>query len=90
LTGEARQVASGDFESFDLLIAMDRQNRDDLLRLAGSDADRQKVRLLRSYADGELDVPDPYYGGEDGFEEVVEIVERSCRALLGEISTTAR
>ena len=90
LTGKARQVASGDFESFDLLIAMDRQNRDDLLRLARSEDDRGKVRLLRSYADGELDVPDPYYGGEDGFEAVVEIVERSCRALLDELSSVAR
>ena len=90
LTGEARQVARGDFQRFDLLIAMDRQNRDDLLRLASSGPDREKVRLLRSYADGELDVPDPYYGGEDGFDAVVEIVERSCRALLEELSSVAR
>ena len=90
LTGEARQVARGDFEGFDLLIAMDRQNRDDLLRLASSDEGREKVRLLRSYADGELDVPDPYYGGEDGFAEVVEIVERSCRALLSELAPTLK
>jgi protein-tyrosine phosphatase len=65
---------------------MDRQNERDLLRLARTDDDREKVRLLRSYADGELDVPDPYYGGEDGFDEVVGIVERSCRALLEEIA----
>jgi protein-tyrosine phosphatase len=90
LTGEARQVAQGDFDGFDLLIAMDRQNERDLIRMARSDKDREKVRLLRSYADGELDVPDPYYGGEDGFAEVVEIVERSCRALLEEISTVQR
>jgi len=90
LTGEARQVARGDFDGFDLLIAMDRQNERDLIRMARSDEDREKVRLLRSYADGELDVPDPYYGGEDGFAEVVEIVERSCLALLEEISTVQR
>ena len=90
LTGEARQVARGDFDGFDLLIAMDRQNERDLLRMAGSEEDREKVRLLRSYTDGELDVPDPYYGGEDGFAEVVEIVERSCRALLEEISAVQR
>jgi len=106
LTGEARQVARGDFESFDLLIAMDRQNRDDLLAMAQSDGDRAKVRLLRSYADGELDVPDPYYWpsirgrlrsrirrsgrGEDGFADVVEIVERSCAALLEEVTPTRR
>ena len=90
LNGEARQVAHGDFDGFDLLIAMDRQNRDDLLALARSEGDREKVRLLRSYADGELDVPDPYYGGEDGFAEVVEVVERSCKALLEEITATHR
>jgi protein-tyrosine phosphatase len=90
LTGEARQVARGDFADFDLLIAMDRQNRDDLLALARSDEDRDKVRMLRSYADGEHDVPDPYYGGDDGFSEVVEIIERSCQALLDEISPVTR
>ena len=90
LTGEARQVALGDFDGFDLLIAMDAQNRDDLLALARSQGDRDKVRLLRSYADGELDVPDPYYGGEDGFADVVEIVDRSCRALLAEITPVHR
>jgi len=87
LTGKARQVGRGDFGSFDLLIAMDRQNERDLLALASSEEDREKVRLLRSYADGELDVPDPYYGGEDGFAEVVEIIERSCRGLIGDITT---
>ncbi len=86
LTGEARQVSHGDFAGFDLLIAMDRQNEHDLLRLARTGEDRGKVRLLRSFADGDLDVPDPYYGGEDGFADVVEIVERSCRALLDEVA----
>jgi protein-tyrosine phosphatase len=90
LNGTARQVGQGDFDGFDLLIAMDRQNEHDLLALARSDADKAKVRLLRSYDDGELDVPDPYYGGEDGFDEVVEIVERSCRALLDEITPAVR
>ena len=90
LTGEARQVARGDFEDFDLLIAMDRQNRDDLLALAQSESDREKIRLLRSYADGELDVPDPYYGGEDGFADVVEIIERSCKALIEDITTVSK
>jgi len=90
LAGEARQVARGDFDGFDLLIAMDRQNRDDLLAMAQSEEDRAKVRLLRSYADGDLDVPDPYYGGDDGFADVVDIVERSCEALLDEVAPTLR
>jgi protein-tyrosine phosphatase len=87
LTGKARQVGRGDFGSFDLLIAMDRQNERDLLALASSEEDREKVHLLRSYADGELDIPDPYYGGEDGFAEVVKIIDRSCRGLIRDITT---
>ena len=86
LAGAARQVAPADFESFDLIVAMDRANRDELLALAPSAVARERVKLLREYGDGaELDVPDPYYGGDDGFEEVLDIVERSCAALLEEI-----
>jgi protein-tyrosine phosphatase len=86
LTGAARQVDRADFEGYDLLIAMDRSNRDDLRAMALDDEAEAKVKLLREYGDGkELDVPDPYYGGEDGFAEVVEIVDRSCRALLDDI-----
>ena len=87
LTGTARQVTAADFEAFDMLVAMDRSNRDDLLALAPDGEARSRVRLLRESADGaELDVPDPYYGGEGGFAEVVEIVERNCAALLQAIS----
>jgi protein-tyrosine phosphatase len=87
VSGEARKVAYGDFSDFDLLVAMDRSNRDNLLALAQTEEDRRKVRLLRSYADGDLDVPDPYYGGEDGFDEVFGIIERSCAAMLEEVAT---
>jgi protein-tyrosine phosphatase len=86
LEGAARSVSEADFEAFDLVIAMDRSNRDALLRLATDAEGRDRVRLLREFGDGvEEDVPDPYYGGEDGFAEVVEIVERNCAALLDEI-----
>ena len=86
LTGAARRVDAADFEAFDLLIAMDRSNREALLRLAPDEAARRKVRLLREFGDGATgDVPDPYYGGADGFADVLEIVERACRALLEEI-----
>jgi protein-tyrosine phosphatase len=88
LTGSARQVDPADFERFDLLIAMDRSNRDRLLELAPTPAHRERVRLLREFGDGvEDDVPDPYYGGADGFEEVLEIVERCCAALLETVRT---
>ena len=91
LEGAARQVTAGDFGDWDLLIAMDRANQRELERLAPDDEARAKVSLLREYdplsvAEGDLEVPDPYYGGEDGFEHVLEVVERACRALLDEIS----
>jgi protein-tyrosine phosphatase len=88
LTGAARQVRAADFDDFDLLVAMDRANQRDLRRIAPDDEARAKVVLLRDYdpeAGSDLDVPDPYYGGEDGFEEVLDIVERSCRNLLSTI-----
>ncbi len=86
LGGSARQVTPGDFDHFDLLIAMDRFNRDDLLAMAPDDTARSRVRMLREFGDGgKLDVPDPYDGGAEGFAEVVEIVERSCAAMLAEL-----
>jgi protein-tyrosine phosphatase len=86
LTGSARQVSAADFERFDLLIAMDAYNRDDLRAMAPDDEASSRVRMLREFGDGEeLDVPDPYDGGVDGFAEVVEIVERNSTALLEEI-----
>jgi low molecular weight protein-tyrosine phosphatase len=90
LEGAARQVEPQDFEDFDLLVAMDGSNLRDLRALAPDAQAREKVVALRSFdplavQEGELDVPDPYYGGDDGFAEVVEIVDRSCRALLDEL-----
>jgi protein-tyrosine phosphatase len=64
---------------------MDRSNRDDLLRMARTPAERAKVRLLRSFdasAPPDADVPDPYYGGARGFDEVFDICDRACRGLL--------
>lgn len=86
----ARQVTLADFEEFDLLVAMDRSNHADLLELAPPHAE-DKVRLLREFdeqgaANGDLDVPDPYFGAHDGFAEVLGIVERCCAGLLDEVS----
>ena len=89
LRGVGRQVRALDFDDFDLLVAMDRTHARDLRRLAPDPEARLRVRLLREWdpADtADLDVPDPYYGGEDGFRDVFDIIERSCRGLLDEIS----
>jgi protein-tyrosine phosphatase len=85
LEGAARQFQSTDFARFDYVLAMDRQNRDGLLKLARDPEARARVRLLRSFdpaAPPDADVPDPYYGGVKGFDEVFEICEAACRGLL--------
>jgi protein-tyrosine phosphatase len=89
LTGAARQVTADDFRRYDLLIAMDRGNLRELLALAPDEDAAEKVRLLREFdpasAGGDLDVPDPYYGGDRGFETVLDMVEAACRGLLDEL-----
>lgn len=85
-----RRVRPDDFDSFDLLIAMDRENAADLESLAPNDEARSKIHLLREFdpaaiASGQLDVPDPYYGGPDGFAHVFDVVEAACRGLLEHI-----
>jgi protein-tyrosine phosphatase len=83
--GRARQFRQSDFDKFDLIIAMDIENRANLRRLAHSKQDSAKIQLMRDFdpqASPNQSVPDPYYGGIDGFEEVFAIVERSCQGLL--------
>jgi len=92
MDGAARQVIAGDFDDWDLLLAMDRSNHRALLSLAADEESRAKVRMLREYdpeavASGDLDVPDPYYGGERGFEDVLDLVERACRGLLDDLKS---
>ena len=81
LAGAARQVKPADFRRFDMLIALDRSNLRDLLALAPDEEAAAKVRLLVADAD----VPDPYYGGDRGFENVLDMVEAACRELLDEL-----
>ena len=79
MTGTARQVSVADFAAFDLLLAMDADNLRALRRLAPPGTEH-KVRLL-----ADVDVPDPYYGGDDGFETVLDLVDGACRRLLDEL-----
>jgi protein-tyrosine phosphatase len=86
----ARQFAADWFTRHDLVIAMDRSNVSALRRLAPDEGARAKIRLLREYdavavRDGTLEVPDPYYGGPAGFDDVLDIVERACQGLLAEV-----
>lgn len=79
----ARQIAGEDFERFDLILAMDLENLAELKRRAPARL-RDRVRLFLDFvADGESDeVPDPYYGGQAGFERVLDLVEQASRGLL--------
>ena len=85
-TLRARQVTPADFERFDYVLAMDEANLRELLPLC-PDASRDRLRLFLEFA-GEVerrDVPDPYYGGEQGFEHVLDLVENAARGLLENI-----
>lgn len=79
----ARVVDSRDFGRFDLILAMDRQNLDALHRRAPA-ASRDRIRLFLEFsADADTtEVPDPYYGGPNGFEEVLDLVEAASKGLL--------
>jgi protein-tyrosine phosphatase len=93
LEGAARQVRPEDFAAFDLLLAADRSNLRALQRLAPDEAGRAKVRLLREFdpaAGEDLEVPDPYYGGPDGFDAVLDVVEAACRGLLDHVRAARR
>lgn len=84
----ARQFRSAWFARLDLVIALDSGHLKTLRRLAPTEKDARKVRLLRSYDPGagdDLDVPDPYYGGMDGFEECLEMVEAASTGLLAAV-----
>jgi len=82
----ARRVVPGDFERFDLILAMDEENRSALLGVAGQEH-HGKIRLLLEFAPGlaERSVPDPYYGGLLGFEKVLDMVEEAMAGLLDEL-----
>lgn len=78
-----RRFEKQDFQRFDLILVMDENNYHDILEQADTDDDRNKVRLLlREVMDGPDEVPDPYYGGEQGFEYVYDLIDRACDALL--------
>jgi len=90
LTSRARQVVPADLDSFDLVVAMDEENVRGLERLRARAKRGTEVRRLREFDEDadDLDVPDPYYGGDEGFERVHDMVERACVALLEHIRET--
>lgn len=82
----ARKVGPRDFETFDYIIGMDSRNVADLSAMAPAGT-RDKVSLFLAFAPetGEREIPDPYYGGSDGFDQVLDLVEAASRGLLADI-----
>jgi protein-tyrosine phosphatase len=83
--GSARQVRLSDFDRFDLILAMDDDNRQELQARARKPEQRAKIRLLRDFDPASprgASVPDPYYDGDEGFEETYRVVEAGVRGLL--------
>ena len=85
LTSRGQQIQVGDIRRYDLILAMDRSNLEAIEYLCSLETAAKKLRLFRSFdpeVDGNLDVPDPYYGRDHGFEHVFQIVHRTCPPIL--------
>ncbi|MBR4843675.1 MAG: low molecular weight phosphotyrosine protein phosphatase [Alistipes sp.] len=88
MTHRARQVREEDFERFDMVIAMDDNNYENLFRLAPDRAAQQKIYRFREFLRNHPDwsyIPDPYYEGHEGFELVLDLLEDGCSVLLEQI-----
>ena len=83
----ARHLRSSDFEEFDLLVAMDANNLHNMRQVAPSHELAKKARLMMDYAPAHAlrEVPDPYFGGDEGFVEVYEMLTEACRNLIEDV-----
>jgi protein-tyrosine phosphatase len=85
----ARQIRPADLAEADVVVALDADHARSLRRLARGSTEAAKVRLLRSFdpaaEDDDLEVPDPYYGGPDTFDDMLDLIEAGCRGLLREV-----
>lgn len=89
LNSRARQVMPDDLEKFDLVVAMDESNRRDLCSLDPEGRRTSKIRLLCDFCSqhDNREVPDPYYGGAEGFEQVLDLLEDGCAGLLAHVKS---
>jgi protein-tyrosine phosphatase len=86
-----RQLCVDDFDSFDYILAMDHNNYNNILRVAITEEVKNKVTMMREFdPHGMGDVPDPYYGGEKGFQEVFDILDRTMDSFLKHLVQTHR
>jgi protein-tyrosine phosphatase len=85
---KARQFKTADFDEFDLIYAMDSSNYRNIVRKARNDMDTAKVHLILNelFPEEDLDVPDPYNGGEHGFKMVYDMLEQACEVIAAKLS----
>jgi protein-tyrosine phosphatase len=86
---KCRQFAIQDFENFDIIYAMDASNFDDLMVLAPNKISKQKVKLILDevFPNENVDVPDPYYGTENGFNQVFLMLDEACQNIANKLLT---
>ncbi|NLN32445.1 MAG: low molecular weight phosphotyrosine protein phosphatase [Flavobacteriaceae bacterium] len=82
-TQRARQFSAKDFDDFDLILVMDASNYSDVLAMAQTENQQKKVRLIL----GDRDVPDPYFGEDDGFEEVYQLLQEATDEIVKELNS---
>ena len=87
----ARKFIKQDFEDFDIIYAMDNSNYQNIIALAENSQQKEKVKLIlnESFPDKNLDVPDPYYGGDKGFENVYNMLDNTCEIIAKRINTSS-
>lgn len=85
----ARQFVQEDFDRFDLIFAMDESNRDNMLKLARNESDREKVKLILNeiYPGENRSVPDPYYGGDQGFINVFNMLDAATTKIISDLQS---
>lgn len=78
-----RQFSAKDFENFDIIYVMDNSNKENVLALAQNDSHREKVKLILDeiFPGENVDVPDPYFGGNAGFENVFQMLDKACEEI---------
>lgn len=88
-TQRARQFKKEDFSTFDFIYVMDRSNYNNVIQLAETAEDRAKVRLLLAVIEStkKTEVPDPYYGGPDGFEQVFQLIDQACTLIARDLKS---
>lgn len=89
---KARQFTITDFDKFDKIYAMDRSNFADIIALARNDNDKNKVDLILNALHPEMNmsVPDPYFGGEQGFENVFALLESACEVIVNYLASNKK